>query len=458
MRVLPFLFLSVALIPIVNAQELLIVREHNLTYYLSLENFHVDEHLVFEKPGGPFTFEGEVYFLRGNAWNVRVEGFPYKVIEGPPTRISLKFMISTGQKKMVSLGYERSDLLSEEDGVHIFEGLALGSYKWPVKKAKIRFVAPEGYQFGRYVPSTGIVTKGEREVLTYTLSTIENLSALLQGFPVRIEYANYKDLAIREIELSRLLISTAEFEVEMGNITLRKLSLAGENVTLYESVYSLSLAALKDAQTNLIRAFDYKNKKKYYEAFASAKAAGRLSRLAIDEARKLRAAEKMLSTIEEEKAAESEAATPEEKVGMKKVGEDKGESDKEVIPPIYIIMAAMILLAAFLIAFVRGWRRIEEKKEVSGVVLRKPSESFEKGLQRIKRRKDMAERIRGLMNDRLELERELRDVQKSLASGWITEKEYTRRRYNILRKMGRLDAEMSKLEVELERLKKEDSR
>jgi hypothetical protein len=60
---LPFLFLSVVLIPLANVRGNVYVSEHNLTHYLSEDDFTVMKNLVFENLGDPFTYEGSIYFL-----------------------------------------------------------------------------------------------------------------------------------------------------------------------------------------------------------------------------------------------------------------------------------------------------------------------------------------------------------------------------------------------------------
>lgn len=459
MRALPFLILSVAFVSLAGAQEGLYVSEHNLTYSLGLGDFYVNESMVFEKPGDPFTFQGELYFLRGDAEDVRATGYPYNVSQTSPRKIILEFMISKGQKKKVTLLYRRSDLITEKEGVYVFRGLALGEYPWAVNSARIEFIAPEGYQFGHYSPSTGSLKVGDRESLIFTLSPLKNVSAILSGFPVEIEYADYKSLTGREIELSGMLISTAEFEVGLGNITLQKLSAAGENVTLYESTYAFSRAALRDARKNQYNALIYRKERKYYEAYSSAEAAGRLARLAIDEARKLRAAEAKLSLAQKagEGRAEKGKKDVNPPVSSEKPYTDTAAKDQQSRYILSLIFAvALLAIVAVLLMLRRPETQSRRGPGIRRLGLKKRSSpGFDDEVERIKKRRTIASQIRELTHRRRGMEIELEEARRSLATGRITEKEYTRRRYNLLRSMGKIDAEVSRLEVRLEQIKKE---
>ena len=451
MRVLPFLLLSVAFVSLASAQEGLFVREHNITYSLGMESFYVEERMLFEKPGDPFTFEGELYFIRGDAEDVEVTGYPYKVSQTSPRKIILEFMISTGQKKRVSLKYRRSDLITEKDGVFVYRGLALGDYPWTVNTARIEFIAPEGYQFGRYSPDTGYFKGGDKDSIIFRLSLLENASAIFSGFPVEIEYADYKSLTRREIELSEMQIATAEFEVGLGNITLEKLASEGGNASLYQSTYAIALAALKDARINYRKALSYKKNGRYYEAYSSARAAGRLARLAIDEARKLRAAEAKISASRDRVVIEAQPPESEEAPS-----EEKRTAAQDEYPYIPIfILAALLIMGMLFLLFRRPEREDTKGPGIDRLSLKKRhTHGFEKEIERIKKRKDLASQIRELMRQRKSLEEELENVRKSLAAGKITEKEYTMKRNNLLRDMGKLDTEMGSLEAELEKIKK----
>lgn len=452
MRVLPFLLLSVAFVSVASAQEGLFVREHNITYSLGVDRFFVEEKMLFEKPGDPFTFEGDLYFIRGDAEDVEVAGYPYKVSKISPRKIILEFMISTGQKKKVSLKYRRSDLITEKDGVFIYRGLALGDYPWTVNTARIEFIAPEGYQFGRYSPNTGYLMEGDRDSIIFTLSLLDNASAIFSGFPVEIEYADYKSLTRREVELSEMQIATAEFEVGLGNITLEKLASEGGNASLYQSAYSLALAALKDASKNYRNALSYKKNGRYYEAYLSARAAGRLAKLAIDEARKLRAAEAKLSASKDRAMMEAQPQQP-----VKAPTEEKQSAEQDRYPYIpFFLLASLLIMVMLILVFRRPEKEDTERPRIDRLSLkRRQVHGFEKEIERIKKRKNLASQIRELMRQRKSLEEDLEKARKSLAAEKIAEKEYTLRRNNLLRDIGKLDTEMGRLEAELERIKKE---
>lgn len=448
MRALPFLLLSVAVVSLANAQESLFVREHNLTYLLGTDVFRVEETLVFEKPGDPFTYQGKLYFIRGDAEDVSVAGYPYSVSQTVPRKIILEFMISRGQKKKVHLSYTRRDLLREEDGVQVYRGLALGDYPWPVSRANIVFTAPEGYQFGRVSPATASLS-GNRDRIVFTLSFLENASAILSGFPVEIEYADYKRLSGEEIKLSEMLLSTAEFEVDMGGIVLEKLRSQGVNVTLYGSHYSLSRAALQDARENYLKAQSHRAEREYYEAYAAAEAAGKLASLAIDEARKIRAAEAKQPPPEEATEEEMEAD------GANPPGPLPPETGGGAGRYTAIVLAAFLLAIAAATVLRKMRARPATTRGRGYTLLRRPSSAFEEEVERIKKRRAISARIRELMSERKRMEEKLEAARRSLGKRKITEKEYTQRRYKLLRRMGKLDLQVSRLEAELDKTEEE---
>lgn len=445
---LPLLFLSVFLIPLVEAQGDLYVREHNLTYYLGEGDFRVVETLVFEKPGDPFTYEGSLHLIRGNAEDVEVEGFPYRVDPGYPRKIILEFMISTGQKKRVALSYRRSDLLSEEEGVYTFSGLALGEYPWPVHRANIQFIVPEGYQFGSYSPLNAVLT---RDTLVYTLSVFENASAVLSGFRVRIEYADYRDLARRELRLAEMLISSAEFEVELGKTALSSVSGYGGNISVPEAHYVLASSALLDSRENHRLAASYEAGGSYYRAYSSARASVQLAKLAIDEARKARAA----AELEIQQALERRLA---EAVNRSVPGEEKEmavpEPGFEAWRKVLIILVAVFLLAAVLLRRKPG---VEKPRDFTGIrdLKRRRFEGFERKIEGVKQRRNLAAKIRELMHQRKGLETRLEELRRSMSTGRITKKAYSSGRRTLLSEAEKIDAEISRLEAELEKLRKE---
>ena len=447
MRVLPFLLLSVAVVSLVNAQEGLFVREHNLTYFLGTEGFRVEESMVFEKPGDPFTYQGGLYFLRGDAEDVSVTGYPYTVSQTYPRNITLEFMISTGQKKRVSLSYTRRDLLEEDDDVYVYRGLALGDYQWLVRSANIVFTAPQGYQFGRVSPASGSLSEN-RDRIVFTLSILKNASAMLSGFPVEIEYADYKSLSAEEIQLSEVSLSTAEFEVGMGGIILEKLRTRGVNVSLYESVYSLSKAALHDANKNYLKAKEHRVNREYYAAYLAARNAGKLAALAIGEARKIRLAEAGQSYPENPQEDETGTGVGVE-AENKYVPEPSAKEPRRGIE-VYTIIILIFLLMAATVAALRKMQNPGGNQEEGYTVPPRQSSAFEEEVERIKKRRALARRIRNLMNERKTLEGQLEAARRSLSAGKITEKEYTQKRYNLLRRMGKLDIQVSRLEGELE--------
>lgn len=451
---LPFLFLSVVLIPLANAQGNMYVSEHNLTYYLGEGDFTVIETLVFEKPGDPFTYEGSLHFLRGGAENVKVEGFPYSVTQGYPRKINLEFMISKGQKKRVTLSYQRSDLVSEREGVLTFRGLALGEYPWPVHLANINFIPPPGYQFGFYSPTTGALRKGE---LSYTVSIFENATAVLSGFPVNIEYADFKGLARKEMRLAESLISEAGFELERGNASVENAARYGGNTSQLMAHYGFAFSAFLDSEKNLRLAKAAYDADNYYRTYSSAKAASRLARLSIKEADKVRSlAELEIQNILERKLAAIENRSTAVEGELPEQPRETG-TDRDYI---YILVGVGFILALLLsaVAFKRK-PRVEKWKprDFAGIrdLKRRRFKGFERKIEGVKRRGALAAKIRDLMHKKESLEMGLEELRKSMAADKINKKTYSSRKRALLSKAEKIDSERSRLEAELEKIRKE---
>lgn len=449
------------MIPLASAQGNVYVSEHNLTYYLGEDDFTVIETLIFENRGDPFTYEGSVYFLRGDAENVKVEGFPYSVTQGYPRKINLEFMISKGQKKRVSIRYKRADLLSEEGGVTTFEGLSLGKYPWPVYRARITFVAPSGHQFGSVSPATGRIQRGETETLYYDVSVFDNVSAVLDGFPVRVEYADYKDLAKRDMRALDSLLAEAEFEMERANGSLENARSYGVNVSKPMGRYALSISALQDGMEKL--GFSRVNYEAggYYRAYIFGRAAGDSMRAAIKEASAARELVNLeIQSLLEEKTRVTENQSLQAET--KPIVEEGGGRDEKGFNPIYLIsglaLAALLIGAAFFIS--RGRTGKSRAQAFAGIkdLKRKEFKGFERKISGVKRRAEKSREIRRLIRERGVIEVELEKLHKKRARKRINKKTFEGGRKKLLKKLDEIDSRRSKLELELEKIRQETRR
>jgi hypothetical protein len=457
---LPFLFLSVVLIPLANAQGNVYVSEYNLTYYLGEDDFTVIETLIFENQGDPFTYEGSIYFLRGDAENVKVEGFSYSVTQGYPRKINLEFMISKGQKKRVSIRYKRADLLSEEGGITTFEGLSLGKYSWPVYRARITFIIPPGYQFGSVSPATGRIQRGETETLYYDVSVFDNVSAVLDGFPVRVEYADYKGLAKRDMRALDSLLAEAEFEMERANGSLENARSYGINVSQAMGRYALSISALQDGMEKFSFSRINYEAGEYYRAYIFGKASRDSMRAAIKEAAAARELVNLeiQSLLEKKTTGSKNQSLPAETKPI----ETDGERGEKGLNPIYLIsglvLAALLVGAAFFIS--RGRTRKPQAQAFAGIkdLKRKEFKGFERKISGVKKRAEKSREIRRLIRERGVIEVELEKLHKKRARKKINKKTFEGGRKKLLKKLDEIDSRRSKLELELEKIRQETRR
>ncbi len=447
---LSFLFLSVVLIPLANAQGNVYVSEHNLTYYLGEDDFTVMETMVFENQGDPFTYEGSIYFLRGDAENVKVEGFPYSVTQG---KINLEFMISKGQKKRVSITYRRADLLSEEGGVTTFQGLSLGKYPWPVYRARVAFIAPPGQQFGSISPVTGRIQRGENETLYYEVSVFENASAVLDGFPVRVEYADYKSLAKGEMRALDSLLAEAEFEIERANSTLGGASSYGVNISKAMESYALSISALRDGMEKLSFSRANYEAGEYYRAYNFGKLSGDSMRIAIKEA----GAARELVNLEIQRLLEEKT-----RGAVKQSLPAEAKPMEKGFNPVYLLsglaLAALLLGAVFLIF--RGRARKTRAQDFASIrdLKRREFKGFEKKVKGVKKGAEKSKEIRRLVQERRTLEAELEVLHKKKVRWRINKKAFEGERKKLLKKLDKIDSRRSRLELELEKIRQETRR
>lgn len=455
---LPFLFLSVVLIPLVNAQGNFYVSEHNLTYYLGEEDFKVVEDLVFENPGDPFTYEGGIYFMRGDAEDVKLEGFPYSLTQGQPRMINLEFMISKGQKKRVSITYKRTDLLSEKNGVTVFEGLSLGKYSWPVHRARITFVAPPKQRFGSISPLNGRIQRGENETLYYEVSVFENVSAVLDGFPVRIEYADYKSLAKREIQVLSSLLAEAEFEAERANSSLGTSYSYGVNVSKALEPFNRSVNALLDGREKLSFSRVNYEAGEYYGAYSFAMTAGNLLRVSIKEASLARE----LVNLELQSQLERKTSQAENQSRVVEAEPvEVGDSSRRVgFFPVFLAIALGFAALVFAFFLFRKKTRRPLAQDFASIkdLKRKKFKGFEKKVNGVKRRAEKSAEIRGLIRERGVVEEELEGLHKKRVRKKVGKKAFEAARKKLLRKLDVIDSRKSRRELELEKMKQESKR
>lgn len=283
-------FLILAALPQAFAQEGLFVSRHNITYTLGESDFLAEEGIVFENMGTSSgnLFKDNVYFTRGDAREVEVEAakvdLKYSVEYLDSTIINIDLLIWRGEKRVVTLKYDRSDMLFTKDRVHSISGLALGKYSWIADRATVKFIAPVGFQFGGVVPPAAKTIEGAREVITYDVAPInlENLTAIREGLPVRFEYAKFDELAITEMTTAREFIEDGKSSLKSANKSVESAVGQVQDTTQILTLFEIASTMLNEAKNALdlaeIKSNQYSAEYSPYEAYYYAKQSRNLSR------------------------------------------------------------------------------------------------------------------------------------------------------------------------------------
>ncbi len=477
--ILIFILYSVFLLPPANAQDGgLFVLEHNITYTLNENDFDVEETIVFGNAGNPFTFDDKIVFQRGNARDVEVTGARRHDIDYTtyPTKITIHLMIMKGQRFTIKMRYKESDMLDEQNSIKLFEGAALRKYPWLVNNINIKFIAPEGYQFGYISPQpTSRETDFNRMVLIYKESIFNNLTAIQDGFPVKIEYARFRDLAFSDIKMSRDRILEAEYDIEDANSTIENAENYDTNLTNARELYSDAVTLISNARTQLKLA-ELQNDPVYeggYDPYRAYLSAGVAKSLAKESSRKATGA-KNLANFEIQRALErkisdlslnvtKKSQLLEEDVN-KRLEEITKKPDVEKRPhyPGYLKYSIPLLIVLVIAGVLLRSRKQEHwiKKgrvsdfKVIGDLKRKTFNGFEKKVDTVKKGEEIADRIVMLRKDKEKLKLGIKNSRMKLESGEITEKQFIEEETRLNKKIAETDKEIYSLEKELKDLKK----
>jgi exonuclease VII small subunit len=465
---LPLLILLV--LPCVHAQEGLLVPQHNLTYYLGEDYIYVEEVIIFENIGRATgnLFRDSLYFVRGDAWDVDVdvtgETPRYKVERGEFTTITVDLTFWKGESRRVAMSYRRSDILYKGEGVNTLSGLALGKYPWIVGKTALKFVAPKGYQFGNLTPSAEVVEERGQETITYEAKpiTVKELTAINEGFPVTIEYANYIELAEGQIKRAEDFVPEGEFHVSDANISIENAKGYDVGLTAALGAYAEAQELLEEAKTQLqlARIKNNPNYEEYYpyEAYSHALASVKLAK----EASRKAAEAKNLANFEIQAALQKEISkiegSLEEKSrrfeeGMVLLKEEKPKRNYYGI--VLILILALGLLGALkTIKRERKRRGTVEDFTVIGDLKRKTFVDFEKKADTVKKGVEIAREIRALRREREKLDLGMENLRKKKISGEISEKAYKSEKEKLEERIGETATRIYKLEGKLKEIKR----
>lgn len=447
-----WIVLLLAALPSTHAYGLY-VSEHNLTYILETDDFRVDEKIVFENAGDPFTFQGKVYFSRGDASEVVVNRKIYDAGKEYPLKIEMDMQVSKGQKIVVEMSYRRSDMLYEKDSIKVFEGLALGKYDWLVHGANIRIVAPKDAQFGNASPRGVKKMEQGQEVLVYSVSAIGSLSDIQAGFPVKIEYGNFKELAIEKIAGVRTLIFEAEYRITEANTSIENARRYSVELSSSIASYSQSLQLLRKAreQEQFAEANYAPPYRSYYEAFKNGEAAESYARASM----KASSDSKNQANFEVQRFLERKISDVNSALASQ---QDLTRALLEAETPwgkILLYLAAGIAVIFAIALGEKKWKearaeaaKTEDFRNIEDLKRRKFS-GFEEKISRVKRSKEIASYIMELRTEREKLEAETDSLRKKMVADEIQEADFKLRKSELDRRIYELDLKISEKEKEL---------
>ncbi|MFQ5975682.1 MAG: hypothetical protein ACE5J5_05150 [Candidatus Hydrothermarchaeales archaeon] len=492
-----FFALVIASLPTAHAQAGLYVSQHNVTYRLFENRYQVEEKIIFENTGKyVFTVQKWVNLERGNATDVEVEGIDKKNIkvydEEYPTIIRWYLEVNKGPAKEVTIRYSRNDQLSELDNIKTYKGDALGRYSWETSKVNIKFIPPEGYQFGNVTPYVPKKIVDNREEISYNLVYPEDRIFLTYGLPVEINYAKFKELAFAKMDVARGKIADAKNNIERTNITIENSRGYEANLTESLILYNHSILILNISEEELSlaeEAYDSPSNA-FYEAYMRAINTESLAEEVSEKATKA----EQKANFEVQKALNekinaltsimtqvpTETPLPETTVPPTTQGPTTSPPTTPMTTtPLPLVMTkapqakpliksrdTLILLLILIVAAV-GLGSVIIKKEkpsgrrgevgdfrVIGDLKRKKFKGFEEKVDRVKKEVEIASEIRKLRKDRNELESQLNEIEKERIEGKMNEDAFVAKKGEIEESMHKVDSKLKPLEEDLDKIKR----
>jgi|GEM_PF-1358772 hypothetical protein len=469
---LAYLVLFIIFVPGVNAQEILI-KAHNLSYTLGENDFLVEENIHIENVGGPTgnLFRDSIYFARGDAQDVEVEviGEPSKYsvfTSNKNTIITVNLTMWRGEKRWIILKYRRTDMLFRGENINVLSGLALGKYPWIPGRVYIEFKTPVGYQFGNITPPADKTLEGGREKISYEAIpiTIKDLSAIRDGFPVKIEYANYKELAEEQIKKAEDFILEAEFIINDTRSGITNAAEHNINLSNANDTYNKAYALLEKAK-DLVVIARIKNNPEYpeyspYEAYISSTDSIEYAR----DSYRLALQAKNLANLGVQSALERQI----EEIGKSLDERIEGLQESPIVIKseeksfnINNFLAAFIaVILALSIGMVYVTRSMLEKRKtlqefrVINNLKRRTFTGFEKKIETVNKRVSIAKEIRDLKKEKEKMDIVLEELRRKKASGEITGRTYNSEKKRVENKINDIMARLYELEKALKELKK----
>jgi len=446
------------LLPLVHAEAQLSAVEHNITYLLGEENISVEEVVLLQN--SPFSVTSPVYYhLAPGAENIAVKasgGASYQVDE-TYGGVIFSFRNAYSTRVKIELSYSYTGSLRRSDGSYLFEGEALKrAYPWGIMMVNLRFVLPPGYSFGEVSPEP---TRREERSLFYRITYLQ--PEAYQGFPVRIEYGNYRELAEKSLSLAEAREHETFLAIREANRSILNALSYGANVSRAEESFEQALEHLQ-SYFQLRREAEMLLEQSSYLAYMKAEEAVEELELAGIRAREVQsgasyaiqqALERKLSSFEENL---SRLRTPEKEERIVVVERQESSLYKYAFFGLAALFALFIASEVRRILAPRSYRRRSSVKDfrVIGDLKHRTFNGFEKKVARVKRGVDIAQEIRELRRRREKLKLGVENARKKFAAGEISREMYQAERERFEAEIEEIDARIAELERELSRVKK----
>ncbi|MEE8167689.1 MAG: hypothetical protein V3T58_02310 [Candidatus Hydrothermarchaeales archaeon] len=495
--------ISLALLPGVEAQ--LYVSRYNVTYQLGEENYQVVEILKLKNGGSPFVFPEALEFVRGDASDAEayssLTGTSFSADYVYPSKVTVDLKKVVILKRMeVGLKYLRKEGLSSEDKINVFMFSDIGKYPWGTIKdcidhynecqyeANITIITPDGYYFGNITSPATIQRRGKSESIVYRLSLLRNLTIVPFGFPVRVEYADYRELTLGKIASASALLSQVSFGLKEANSSLENAGIYEANVSRASDTYVEASQLYEQALEELKASerFVGAPERDYYNSYLHGSAANELAEEAYVKANAVR----NLVSFEIQRALEMRVAAlganlSEQYILRENLTKSLSENltrllemKKEQAEPTQIIrvevpeeginyyaIAFFLLLGSIVIYGVANMvlyvRRTERKHRgkvkdfrVIGDLKRKTFKGFEQKVDTVKQEVELAADIRKLKKEREKYVLGIDNVKKKMRMGDITKQSSDSQRKKFEEQVKETDAKIDEIEKQLKGKKK----
>jgi predicted nucleic acid-binding Zn-ribbon protein len=456
-----YILFLLLLVPLAHAETQLSAVENNITYFLGKENVSVKEDIILKNR--PFSVTSPIYYHLGTgAESISVEvtgGADYKIDE-TYGGVIFNFRNAYATQVKIKLLYSYPQSLRRSDGSYLFAGEALKRvYPWGINVVNLRFVLPPGFTFGEVSPEPQ--ERGE----SYLLYRITYLDArAYEGFPVSIEYANYRELAEKSLSLAKAREHDTFLAVKDANQSI-------ENARSYGANLSQALASFNEALTHLQNYFQLVKQaelileKNSYEAYRKASSAVEELELAGIKAREAYSRanfaiqltlEKRLATFEENLTSLSKEEPEVQRVVVVEQPAKGINLYKYAFFALAVLFIIFIASEAYRILTPKSYRRRSSVKDfrVIGDLKRKTFNGFEKKVAKVKRGVDLAQEIRNLRKRREKLKLGIENARKKFTHGEITAELYELERGKFEREIEEIDRKIALLEKELSEIKR----